>query len=287
MPQTNSIFECRRFCDAITAAGGQIPATIGHLLSGADLIDAHSAAPTPAAGLVEQLAAGKLTSVKLSALVEAAAQQQLIADYIGDLKHAVEPVIVARFHAALRSGAADEILSSLRDRFDAAAGQIAHAKSVIGSGESSAEHVLASAGPETVEAWQSLPRHLATVAGIAGIASQFGCRQTAAFSLIEPYSLADNHKVDDRAVAVTTGELVADSALFQRPDQGHVTSPFYRCCGLKLHSVQEMQARYDTFAATEHGRIYGARRGGRIGEDGRVHEDPVPTNPFRQEVSTS
>ena len=24
MPQTNSIFECRRFCDAITAAGGQI-----------------------------------------------------------------------------------------------------------------------------------------------------------------------------------------------------------------------------------------------------------------------
>ena len=181
MPQTNSIFECRRFCDAITAAGGQIPATIGHLLSGADLIDAHSAAP-------EQLAAGKLTSVKLSALVEAAAQQQLIADYIGDLKHAVETVIVARFHAALRSGAADEILSSLRDRFDAAAGQIAHAKSVIGSGESSAEHVLASAGPETVEAWQSLPRHLATVAGIAGIASQFGCRQTAAFSLIEPYS---------------------------------------------------------------------------------------------------
>ena len=87
-------------------------------------------------------------------------------------------------HAELRDGCADLILDSLRERFDAAVGAIAHAKSVIGSGESSAEHVLSTAGPETVEAWQQLGQHITVVAKIAGIASQFGCRQTAAFSLV-------------------------------------------------------------------------------------------------------
>ena len=154
-------------------------------------------------------------------------------------------------HAELRDGCADLILDSLRERFDAAVGAIAHAKSVIGSGESSAEHVLSTAGPETVEAWQQLGQHITVVAKIAGIASQFGCRQTAAFSLVELYGLADNHLVDDRALAVTTGSLVADSALLMQPDRGRTTSPYFRCGGLKLHSTAEMQRRYDEFAAAE------------------------------------
>jgi hypothetical protein len=254
-------------------------------LSGADLIDGHSAAVTPVTTLVEQLVSGKPTSQKLRALVEAAAQQQVVADFIGGLKPAVEPEIVTRIHQALRDSAADLILDSLRCRFDQAAEAIAHARSTIGSCESDPSHVLATGTAETIEAWQQLPQHLAAVARIAAIASMFGCRQTAAFSLVEVYGLADNFKIDDRALAVTSGGLVADSALFAQADpRGHTTSPFYRCGGLRLHSIEEMQARYNEFAASEHDRIHGGQRGGHIGEDGQVHIDPVPPNPFRHEV---
>jgi hypothetical protein len=68
------------------------------------------------------------------------------------------------------------------------------------------------------------------------------------------------------------------------PDpRGHTTSPYFRCGGLKLHSVEEMQARYDEFAASEFDRIHGGLRGGHIGEDGQVHLDAVPPNPYRQQ----
>lgn len=282
MPQTNSIFECQRFVDAIVAAGGTVPDVLGYLLSGVGLIDSYSPAPAPARALVDQLATGKLDAKKFTTVVEAAAHQQMLAKFVGGLKPAVEPEIVQRFHAELRDGAADSILDSLRSRFDQAAEAIAHAKSVIGSGESSPEHVLNTGGPKTIEAWQGLGDQLRVVAAIAGIASQFGCRQTAAFSLVKLYDLADNFKVDDRALAVTTGGLVADSALLMQPDRGGVTSPFYRCGGLRLHTVEEMQVRYDVeFAAAEFDRIHGGSRGGRVGEDGAVQLDEVPENPYR------
>ena len=272
----------------MVAAGGTVPDVLGHLLSGTGLIEGLSAAPAPVIGIVEELAAGRMTSQRLSKVIEAAAQQQAVANCAGDLKRAMEPQIVQRFHAALRDGAADEIISSLESAFDAAAEAIAHAKSVIGSGESTLEHVLDTGTSETVEAWQQLPRHLATVTAVAGIASMFGCRQGAQFSLIESYTPAYNHRIDDRAVMVTSGGLVADSALMMQPDHGRTSSPFYRAGGLRLHTIAEAQARYDEFAASEHDRIHGGPRGGHIGEDGRVHEDPVPINPFRQqEVSTS
>ena len=75
------------------------------------------------------------------------------------------------------------------------------------------------------------------------------------------------------------------SSSFARPDRGHVISPFYRCGGLKLHAVEEMQQRYDEFAAGEYDRVYGGQRGGHVGEDGVVHTDPVPENPYKAKVS--
>jgi hypothetical protein len=146
------------------------------------------------------------------------------------------------------------------------------------------EHMLEVAeGPGLVGAWQSLPRHLAVVASTAKIAASFGCRQAAAFSLVTEYSLADNHKVSDYALAVSTGSIVGDSMLFQGPDTGRTGSPYYRCGGLRLHSISEMQSRYDLFAAEEYDRIHGsAARGGRIEPDGTTVYDEVPPNPYRE-----
>ena len=51
-----------------------------------------------------------------------------------------------------------------------------------------------------------------------------------------------NFRLDDKAVMATGGPIVADSALFRRPDAGHRTSPWC-LLRLRLHSVGSAQAR--------------------------------------------
>src|SRR5262249_46422575 len=134
-------------------------------------------------------------------------------------------------------------------------------------------------------AWQQLDGHLNVVGRIVAIASAFG--PNGPFAQVTQYALADNHRVDDRAIACSTRKLVADSAVFQRPDGPHRASAFFRVGGLMLHSITEMQARYNDFAAREFDRINSGPRGGQIGPDGRIYEDVIPKNPYRREkVST-
>jgi hypothetical protein len=136
-----------------------------------------------------------------------------------------------------------------------------------------------------MKAWQQLGSHIQVITRIAAVASQFGCRQSAQFPQIVEYSLAENGKVDDRALFCCDGSLIADSWMFGRPDQGHRSSPFFRTT-LQLHSIAEAQARYYEFAAVEFDKVHSGPSGGWIGEDGQMHEDPKPENPYRATVLT-
>ena len=124
------------------------------------------------------------------------------------------------------------------------------------------------------------------VTKIAAIASQFGCRPAAQFPQITEYHLAENGRISDWALMCCDGPLVADSALFGRPDQGHRTSPFFRTT-LKLHSIADAQSKYDRFAADEFDKVHSGPRGGWVDGDGKVHEDPRPVNPYRAKVSAT
>jgi hypothetical protein len=106
-----------------------------------------------------------------------------------------------------------------------------------------------SAQPAAVKAWQQLDGHIAAIDAVGRAAAQLGCR-TGHFSQIEVYSLADNFRLDDRALFCTDGQLIADSTVFHRPDQGHRTSPWFRLA-LKLHSVDSARERYRIFASAE------------------------------------
>ena len=80
------------------------------------------------------------------------------------------------------------------------------------------------------------------------------------------------------------GGLVIDSAPFLTPHGDHKNSPWFQI-PLKLHSVASATERYVTWCAAEHDRIHSSRkRGGHIDEQGHMIEDPIPPNPFRQEV---
>jgi Domain of unknown function (DUF222) len=152
--------------------------------------------------------------------------------------------------------------------------------------ESSPEQVLASAEPKAIQAWQGLDEHLRVITRIAAVAAQFGCRPAAAFPQVTECALGDNFKVDDRALMCCAGPLVNDSWLFNQPDRGHRTSPFFRTA-LRLHSIESAKDRYRQFAESEFDRVHSGPQGGWIDtKTGQLHENPRPENPYRAKALT-
>jgi hypothetical protein len=87
--------------------------------------------------------------------------------------------------------------------------------------------------------------------------------------------------VDDTALMVADGpSLALDSAPFLRPDGPHRASALFKV-SLKLHSMTSATQRYNAWAADEFDRVHSGPRGGYIGTDNQMHEDPVPVNPYR------
>jgi hypothetical protein len=284
MPPTSLLFDCRQFATAVTAAGGTVPDSLSHLLSAHDLLTAPRAAEAPDTAILTAVLDGSLTAEKLEKLLPAAATAAMVNGYRAELASRSERVLVGQWHRALRDGAADEIILSLRPVFDRHAEGIAKARSLFNA-ESTAEHVIASGNSELVEVWNALHEHIRVVGKITSVASQFGCRPAATFPQVREYTAGETFKLDDRALMATSGGLVADSALFNMPDQGHRSSPFFRCGGLQLHTIAEAQARHDQWAAREHDRIHSGDPGGWIDESGQHHTHPRPKNPFREEMS--
>ncbi len=279
MPATSSLHDCEQFVKAVQDASGRVPKPLAGILAGAHLLASPSAAPAPAKAIVDAALAGDLTERKLDALVSDAAQQQLLNTCRGELRRDSERMFVAAFFTALKNGAADELLDSLRPAWDEAAEAIAAARALINP-ESSADHILASAEPEVIGAWQGLNAHIAVIARIAAIVSQFGPR-LGQFPLITEYALGDGSTLEDRAILCSNGPLPVDSGTFRQPDRGHRTSPWFKL-PLKLHSIESAQARYNEWAAAEFDRIHGGRPESWIDEHGKAHEKPRPTNPFRE-----
>jgi hypothetical protein len=170
----------------------------------------------------------------------------------------------------------------LRPTFNKHASAIEHARSLINP-ESTAEMAIESGGAALVDAWKTLNDHLRVINQIAAIAAQFGPR-LGWFPQVEEYALGDGFRLDDRAIMCTDGELVSDSALFGRPDQGHRTSPWFKTT-LKLHSIESARERYRDWAADEFDRVNSAGRGGQL-INGVVVPDPVPKNPYRKQKAS-
>ncbi len=288
MPATRSLADCQRLCDDVVKASGSVPAPLQRLLDAADIL------MTPAATggdvlkpILDKALAGELLDAKsVDKMLATAATQQQVAEFRQGLRQAAEPAIVTRFHRELASGCADELLSSMRDAFDEAAKGLARARAAGINSESDPSFILSTGDANTVAEWKALPQHLAVVSGIGAVARLFGCRPTAQFSQIREYAGAENYRLEDAALMCCAGNLVAESAMFVRPDPiGHRASPWARCV-LRLNTISEARDRYRSFAESEFDRVNDRALGGWVDQEtGQVHPHPRPQNPYRAEVS--
>lgn len=185
---------------------------------------------------------------------------------------------VAAFHTALKDGAADEILDSLRSSFDKAAQAFTQARTLIPA-DQPAETFLHNAKPEAVTAWQALDGHLAGLDRIGAIGAAFGPR-TGNFPLIDEYTLGDGFRLEDRALFCTNGpNLEADSAAFRRPGT-HRTSPWFRL-PVRLHTVDSARDRYREWVSGQWERQHAGPVASVLDANGQMHELPRPKNPYR------
>ena len=278
MPATTLLHDCAQLVTATREAGGQAPKILVDILDGAALLNNRSAVPDPARNIVKASVDGSLTAETLDELIIEAAHAQLINTYAGELRARCERLFVEQFHKALRDGACDELLSSLRPIWDQHSAAVSEARSQINS-DSTAEHILESGSATLVACWQQLPGHLAALNQIAMVARQFGPR-VGNFPMIEEYANSDGYKLEDSALWCAAGNLEADSAAFRRPGT-HRQSPLFNVV-LKLNTVAEARDRYRMWASAQWESRHSGPTGGWIDEDGAYHETPHPANPYAE-----
>jgi hypothetical protein len=280
MPATTSLRDCSALVTATQEAGGKVPKVLTNILAGAALLNTHSTVSDPARAIVAASTDGTLTAEKLGELVTEAARAQVVNTYIGELRQRSERMFTEEFHRALREGACDELLNSLRPAWDGHAAAIAEARSEINS-ESTAEHILASGSPRLVECWQQLPEHLDALNQIAAVARQFGPR-LGNFPMIREYANSDGFRLEDSAIWCACGGLEAESAAFRRPGT-HRSSPLFNVT-LRLNTLEQAAERYRQWASAqwESQQAGSAGPGGYIDEHGDYHEFDRPTNPFAE-----
>lgn len=284
MPATTSLRDCSQLVTATLEAGGQAPEVLQNILDGAALLNTRPAPVDPAHTIVKAATDGTLTAEKLDELLVTAASQQSVAGYACELRQRSERMFTEEFHRALKDGAADELLGSMRSVWDAHAAAVGEARSEINS-ESSAEHILASGSPKLVECWQQLPGHLAALNKIAAVARQFGPR-IGNFPLITEFANSDNYRLEDAAIWCADGNLEADSAAFRRPGAQPRQNPLFNTT-LRLHTVASAQARYREWAAAQWEQQHSGPMQSWVDEEGKAHEFPRPVNPFAAEADAT
>jgi hypothetical protein len=216
MALTTNFADCQRFAAAVASAGGEVPPILANLLQAHDVL---SRTRPPEEPILDAALAGELDDKALAKLLPVAATAAMCNQYRRQLASESEHVLLGEWHRQVKGGCADEILNSMRERFDEHAKAIEKARSLI-SPESSAEAIIESGQPELVTAWQGLNGHLAVISRIAAVASQFGPR-LGSFPQISEYPNADNFRLVDAALMCADGaSLELDSAPFHQADRG-------------------------------------------------------------------
>ena len=214
-----------RLLAAITDAGATPPQELTDIIAGIKTLSAPAAASDPTADLISQVIAGDLSGKQLEEAIAAASAAQHANEFRQSLRQRVVRPGLQKFMAALKDGAADQIIDSLREPFDAAAAALLKITERVEPGVS-AEAFLASADADGLAAWGQIDKHLAVLDKIAAVVGEFGPHGS--FELVSPPQgpvAAWSHEIDRRALLFTGPDtnLAAVSQAF-RECQGGATA---------------------------------------------------------------
>ena len=257
----------------------QGPRNPHNILDGAHLLATASPVSDPMHTIVAASVAGTLTADTLDELVDAAAHTQAINTYVGELRQRSERLFVAGVpQGATQHGACDELLGTLRPIWDEHAAAVAEARSLLGSAESSAEHILAVAEPGAGRsAGNNCPD--TSPSSNASAQSHGNSARDSATSRSSP-SAAHAETTSSktrRSGAPTAASTPTAPRSGGRAPAARVPCPTCRCASHLDSGTRDGTA--SSPAASGKPSTAG-RRGGWIDEDGKIHEYPPPANPY-------
>jgi len=235
---------------AVESRGAKPPKPLTNLVAAHQLLTSSAEAPAdPAEAILAAAEEGALTLDSARELATAGVIDRQVGEYLSTVAAQSQHKFLLRFHERLDAGCADEILDdALRPEFEAAATALATALESVNI-DATAESLRDSASPEQLQAWRSLPAHIAVLSGIAGIATQFGMHGD--FPLIQdPRDVAVQLQngqytgIHDAAILCCDGDLMQASRVFSQPSPvGDVrSSPWVRVTP-RLWSIAEARER--------------------------------------------
>jgi hypothetical protein len=247
------ITHARRLAADVESLGGTLPTALCNLLDAHALLTSPQDHSDPLAAIVDTAATGALTAKKLSELVDAGAQARASTQFRGELAARAHDRLVQRFGHELLNGAADEILDSVRPKFDDAAATIEDALKLVDL-RHDYQAFIDEADPDALAAYQRLKPAVATITEIIALAIQFGPRSIT-FPLITRPDEGIGHEefsLDDAAIFTATASLVVSTSKHMRDytaavasqrsisptNMGMRFSPWLRG-GLRLNTISE------------------------------------------------
>ena len=233
------------FIKAVDKMGGVVPQRLSNIIAAADTLKAApSAAPDPAEAILAAAVSGELTEAKLDDLTSVAAARQGVIDYRAQVRDRAEPMLAYRFADELADGAADEILDSLRERFNAAAEVITIGVTSIDLGQN-LESFLDSALPEQLVAYQGLKPATDTVNEMIEFAGHyFGCR----------FRESDSYPVLRRPTARYAGWVSSEDVFTTPPGsalEARIDDRGFRPTGLRFSTWLRANLRLNTIAEAQ------------------------------------
>ena len=100
-----TLTDAERLVAAVQDAGGHTPVELTNILTTCDMLNAQSVRSDPALAIVRAGAAGQLSEKKLTAMLAEAAQAQQLADYTGESRQRIEPLLLREFTAGSKTAA--------------------------------------------------------------------------------------------------------------------------------------------------------------------------------------
>jgi hypothetical protein len=216
------------------------------------------------------------------------------ANYFIELRQRGERECIQRFFAALQDEAADQILDSLRGRFDDAVRTLTAAMEVVDINTDPRE--LADAGtPEELAAWRMIRPAIRTLDAVSAIASRFGPK-SGSFAILDQLPLVDDLGLRDDVLMCTSTDIVrgsstfrdAESARTQAVAMGDSNADIRICPWLrttpKLNTIAEAKERQRAWAEAEWNALNAGRVTQRYTETGDL-EKVIINNPYALEAS--